>query len=275
MQIERTNQLSEKILILADFSEGNWKAIQFAMENLYQANSEICIVQTWQKTNFGFSMVRDLSPILLDIAKSELGGLKLKLLKNYKIEESQITLYPFEGDLPAFFNNKMYKDFKWHVVMAPCEKVCDLSDNPRIAEIIDEIKQPLYILTGKKENTELCDVNVFASTKKPSSSIVNCLANLSTQKRIAFRVYLDTSTYSVSIIEACKRLFSKVCKSPSLQFYELGKNSSLQIIGNLTQENGQRLLIFDEKYQRKYNMKLKSCLDSWFLKSKGISVGNF
>ena len=273
MKIERNNQPSEKILILADFSEGNWTAIQFAMKNLYQSNSEICIVQTWQKTNFGFSMVRDLGPILQGIAKSELEGMKQKLLKNYKIEESQISLYPFEGDINSFFNSRLYKDLKWQVVMAPGEKACNLLDNSRIAEIIDEIKQPLYILTDTKENTEIFNVNVFASTKKPSNSVVKCLADLSEQKRIAIRIYLDTSTYSVSIIEASKRLFSKVCKGQSLQFYELENSCSQQIMKKLPEDNGQRLLIFDENYQRKYNSKLKSCLDSWFVKSKGISVG--
>lgn len=275
MQKERNYQLSEKILILADFSEGNWKAIQFAMEHLYQEGSEICIVQTWQKSNFGFAMVRDLGPILQNIAVSELGGMKTKLLKNYKIQESQVKLFPFEGDLSSFFTSKLYLNQKWQVVMAPSEKTCNLTNNPRIAEIIDEIKQPLYILTGIKENTEIDDVIVFSSTKKPSNLIQSCLAKIALQKKIVFRVYLDTSTYSLSIIEACKRLFSKICKRSDLQFYESDNGYSQQSLENLPPEKGQRVLIFDENYQRKYNTKLKSYLDLWLVKSKGICVGNF
>lgn len=274
MQTKRNNKPNEKILILADFSEGNWRAIQFAMKHLFQSGSEICIVQTWQKANFGFSMVRDLAPILQNIAINELEVIKTKLLKNYPLDDTQIKLYPFEGNLPSFFSSEVFQDKKWHVVMAPGENSCKLSSNPRIAEIIDGIKQPLYILTGESSNTEIDDVNVFAKTVKPSKSVLSSLAKMALNKEIEFRVYLDSSTFSVSIIEACKRMFSKVCKGSSLQFYE-SENADNQLgLGNLPQENGQRLIVFDENYQRKYNTKFRSYIDSWFVRSKGICVGN-
>ena len=274
MQIKRNSKPNEKILILADFSEGNWKAIQFAMKHLYQSGSEICIVQTWQKPNFGFSMVRDLAPILQNIAVNELEVIKTKLLKNYELQDSQIKRYPFEGNLPSFFASEAFRDEKWQVVMAPGENARKLSCNPRIAEIIDAIKQPLYILTGDNSHTEIADVNVFTTTVKPSKSVLSSLAKIALQKEIVIRVYLDCSTYSVSIIEACKRLISKVCKSSSLQFYESENSGNQQGLENLPQENGQRIIVFDENYQRKYNTKLRSCIDSWFIRSKGICVGN-
>ncbi len=274
MQIKRNSKPGEKILILADFSEGNWKAIQFAMKQLYQSGSEICIVQTWQKSNFGFSMVRDLAPILQNIAVNELEGMKTKLLKHYELQDSQIKLYPFEGDLLSFFKSETFLNEKWHVVMAPGEDSCKLSSNPRIAEIIDDIKQPLYILTGENSNAEIDDVNVFTTSVKPSVSVLSSLAKIALNKEIVFRVYLDSSTYSVSIIEACKRLFSKECKSSSLQFYESENSANQQGLENLPRGHGQRVIVFDENYQRKYNTKLRSCIDSWFIRSKGICVGN-
>ncbi len=273
MQIKRNSKPNEKILILADFAERNWKAIQFAMRHLYQSDSEICIVQTWQKTNFGFSMVRDLAPILKSIAEDELEQMKTKILKNYEILDSQIKLHSFEGDLPSFFSSETFQNEKWHVIMAPNENACKLSCKPRITEVIDGIKQPLYILTNDNPNTEIVNVTVFASVE-PSKSFLSSLAKIALQKGVVFRVHLDCSTYSVLLIEACKRLFSKVCKNSYLQFYESKNNSSQQGLENLPQEQGQRIIVFDGNYQRKYNSKFRSCIDSWFIKSKGICVGN-
>ncbi len=273
MQIKSDSKPNEKILILADFAERNWKAIQFAMKHLYQSDSEICIVQTWQKANFGFSMVRDLAPILKGIAEDELELMKAKILKNYKIKDSQIKLHPFEGDLPSFFSREAFQDERWQVVMAPNENACKLSCNPRITEVIDGVKQPLYLLTNDNPNTEIVNVTVFA-TVKPSKSVLSSLAKIALEKEIVFRVCLDCSAYSASIIEISKKIFSKACKSPSLQFYESKNNSNQQGLENLSQENGQRIIVFDENYQRKYNTKLRSRIDSWFIKSKGICVGN-
>jgi len=273
--VSENNRSKERILILADFSEGNWEAIQFAMEYLCKANSEICIVQTWQKPNFGFSMVRDLSTILQNIAKNELEGLKRKLLSHYTFSDSQIHLYPFEGDLPGFFKREEYRDKNWQVVMALSENGYQLSDNPRIIEIIDKVEQPLYILSDLKNIRSVSDVFVLSDTNNPSDSIPIALGRIAVKNKILFRICLNSSVQSRLTIEKRKRMYSDACRNSGLLFLEIENGTGQKEFNDFAIEKGQRIMIFDQNQHRKFSGVLKSCLDSWLVRSKGISIGNY
>jgi hypothetical protein len=269
------NQGKDRILILADFSEGNWEAIQFAMEYLYQANSEICIVQTWQKPNFGFSMVRDLSSILQNIAENELESLKRKILTVYALSDSQIRLFPFEGDLPGYFKSEMYRDNNWHVVMASSENGNQLTDNQSIIEIIDKVGQPLYILSGLKGLSDFSDVFVLSDTNNPSNSILTALERIAVGNKISFRVCLNSTEQSRLTIEKSKRKYSDACRDSRLIFLEAANGAGKKEFNDFATENGQRIMIFDQNKHRKFSGAFKLCMNSWFIRSKGISIGNY
>ncbi len=274
MQIESgNNQDKDRILILADFSEGNWEAIQFAMEYLWKANSEICIVQTWQKPNFGVSMVRDLSSILQNISENELESLKRKILKVYALSDSQIRLFSFEGDLPGFFKSEMYLDNNWHVVMASNEN--QLSDNPRIIEIVDKVGQPLYLLSGLKGLSDFLDVFVLSDTNNPSNSILTSLERIAVGNKISFRVCLNSSEQSRLTIEKSKKKYSDACRDSRLIFLEAANGAGKKEFNDFATEKGQRIMIFDQNKHRKFSGAFKLCMDSWFIRSKGISIGNY
>lgn len=273
--VSENNQAKERILILADFSEGNCEAIQFAMEFLYKANSEICIVQTWQKPNYGSSMLRDLSSILKNIAEDELKGLKRNLLADYTLSDSQIHIFPFEGDLPGFFKSEFYRDGNWQVVLASSENGSQLSGNPRIIEIIDKVGQPLYILSGLKGLSSFSDVFVLSDTDNPSQSIQTALGKIAVRNNVLFRVCLNSSEQSRLHIEKNKRVFLTACSDSRLLFLETEKGDGKKEFSDFATEKGQRIMIFDQNRNRKFRGVLKSYLDSWFVRSKGISIGNY
>ena len=59
--------MAKNILILADFFEGTWDAICFAMRFLRNGETTINLLQTYQKHEVGHSMHRDIVPILENI----------------------------------------------------------------------------------------------------------------------------------------------------------------------------------------------------------------
>lgn len=273
--VSESNQSNERILILADFSERNWEAIEFAMEHLYNKDSLVCIVQTWKKPNFGFSMVRDLSSILQGIAENELEDLKIKLVNKYALTESQILLYPFEGDLLEFFASALYRDKKWQVVMASAENGHVLSDNPRIIDIINSVEQPLYVLAGFEGGKAVSDVFVLPDAPQPSASILSVLEKISKQEKVLFRVCLDSTIQSRHSIDSTKTLISKACKQSQLLFLDSGNEGEYKEFRKFAKVKGRRVMVFDQNPQRKFRDGLKSCLDFWLIRSKGIYIGNY
>jgi len=273
--VSENNQAKERILILADFSEGNCEALQFTMEFLYKKNSEIYIVQTWQKPNFGSSMVRDLSSILKNIAKDDLMGLKRNLLADYTLSDSQIRLFPFEGDLSGLFKSEFYRDGNWQVVMASSENGYQLSGNPRIIEIIDKVGQPLYILSGLKGLSSFSDVFVLSDTENPTQSIQTALGKIAVRNNVLFRVCLNSYEHLHLHIEKSKKVFLNTCSDSRLLFLETEKGDGKKEFNDFATEKGQRIMIFDQNRNRKFSGGLKSCLDSWFVRSRGISIGNY
>ena len=265
----------EKILILADFCDGNWNAIQFAMNYLYKTNSEICIVQTWHRPNFGFSMVRDLSPILQKNTENELEGLKRRLLSYYPLSDSEIHLISFEGDLNAFFNSSLYANKNWQVVMAANEGRYKLSENSRIAEIIDKVIHPLYIISGSKLNDCMSDGFVLSETNNPSQSVLEALSKITAQNKILLRVCINFSEQSRESFEKSKKIYTDHCRNTRMVFLEVGNGTGEQESNDFAAEIGQRIMIFDQNRYRKFTGGLKSCLGSWLVRSKGIIIGNY
>ncbi|PKQ64084.1 hypothetical protein BZG01_14965 [Labilibaculum manganireducens] len=272
--VSETCRTRENILILADFSDGNWDAIQFAMKYLYRTHSEIGIVQTWHRPNFGFSMVRDLSPILQKNAENELETLKRKLLSSYTLSDSQIHLFPFEGDLTAFFTSNLYAGKNWQVVMASGEDGYQLSENPRILEIIDKVGHSLYILSGWKGIGFRSDGFVLSDTNNPSQQVLEALSNITAEGKSFFRVCLNSSEQSRESTEKQKIIYRDNCRNARLLFLEAGKGNGQEEFNDFATEKGQRIMIFDQNRYRKFTRSLKSCLDLWLVRSKGIIIGH-
>lgn len=136
------------VLILADFSDGSWHATSFAMQFLYQNESPIAVLQTYQKPNFGHFMVRNLIPHLKEITKHELKTLKTKLLANYKIEKESINTISLMGDLNVILHKKLAFNGTHNIVLGTYGSFTNscTMQNHCLARIIDRSNNPLFIL---------------------------------------------------------------------------------------------------------------------------------
>ena len=178
MRTRKADTQIKNILILADYSDGNKAAIYFVMRYLYCPGSIVHIIQTWQKPNFGSSMVRDLSSMLENIAISELDNLKKYLQARYSMPVNQIRLISFEGDLSTFFKTDAYRSQDWQVVLgSPNYENFSLSKS-RMNEVIDNVYEDLFVLTGLDSDNRISKFFILADTPKRNSS------NLSVLKKI-------------------------------------------------------------------------------------------
>jgi len=271
-EIDTSIKGKSNILILADYSEGNRAAIHFTMRYLYRPGSLIHIIQTWQKPNFGSSMVRDLSPMLEGIANSELASLKSHLQTRYSMPDDQIRLIPFEGDLPAYFKSESYKSQEWQIVMGSRNYESLFSNKSRMNELIDQVSQDLFVLVGLEANHSISEIFMLADTSKTATS------NLSVLKKIAISENPNINVCLSRSFETSEERKSRVlplienCKGASVTFSQVEKGEGQKEIQEFTRKGRSQLVMFEKNPKRKFQNSMKACLDSWLLKSKGIRV---
>ncbi len=261
---------NNKILILADFSEGNHSAIDFAMKYLYNKGSKIYFIQTWQKPSYGASMVRDLAPILKDISDRELKALKADAVKNYHLDAADIELLSYEGELTDFFNTEMYKQYSWQVVFALNEFYNDLQRNPRFKNILTSVKQPLYVLQNCKSAGSVKSICISNSNSEISEAILGPLQKICMTQKCDVHVGLSINDISIHDKANLVKAYSSACSNASVRFENLSKDHKLEL-----NRNDCVLWIYNDKKVKCEEKNLISYFDKWFVKSKGITVDNF
>jgi len=271
-EIDTSISGKSNILILADYSEGNMAAIHFAMRYLYRPGSSIHIIQTWQKPNFGSSMIRDLSPMLENIANSELDSLKSHLQKRYSMPDEQIRLISHEGDLASFFGTEFYKSQEWQIVMGSRNYENLFTNKSRMNELIEQVSQDLFMLVGFEHNNEISEIFMLADTPKTASS------NLSVLKKIAVSENPNISVCLSQAFESTEDRKERVlplienCKGAKIGVSLIENGTGQKELREFSKGKGNRLIMFEKNTKRKFQNGFKTCLDSWLLKSKGIRV---
>ncbi|WP_282016533.1 hypothetical protein [Marinifilum flexuosum] len=258
----------DRILILADFTEGNACAIDFSLKYLCSENSKIYLMQTWQKPSFGSSMLRDIAPILKDISNGELNALKNKVLKEYQLQDDRVELLSFEGDLLNFFKSDVYRNENWQVVLSLKEDSSDLQFNPRFKEIVEASNQTLYILNHCNPGEQINQIYVRNDKATISTPILGSLQKICSEQKCNVLVDLDSNHITSDEKAKMMKRFENACENASVKT----KNRS---------ENGQEtpgsksLSIYHIDQSVKKKSDLLSYFDKWFVKSKGITVRNF
>ncbi len=179
-----SNNLAKKqpaILILADFSDGSWHAIDFAMRFLYTPESTLFILQTFQSPNFGQSMVRNIIPRLKRITRYELNVLRTKVLRHFKIKANQIKLLSFKGELVNILQNKLNLKYSYNIVIGTSSSFTDscTMQNLCVTKVINYSNNPVFILPqmfeGKEAQKILWGANPF---KVPSLQVRNHILSI-------------------------------------------------------------------------------------------------
>ncbi len=272
MEMNTSIKKESNILILADYSEGNRAAIHFAMRYLYRPGSLIHIIQTWERPNFGSSMVRDLSPMLEGIANSELESLKSHLKSRYSMPDDQVRLISFEGDLPEFFKSETYQSQEWQVVMGSRNYESLFSNRSRMNELIDKVSQDLFVLLGFEDNNAISEIFMLADTPKTASSNLSVLKKIAISEKPLINICLSRSFETAEERKSRVLPLIENCKGASLTFSQVEKGEGQIETQAFAKSRRSQLLMFEKKSQRRFQNGIKACLDSWLLKSKGIRV---
>ena len=254
------------ILILADYSEGNMSAIYFAMRYLYRPGSLVHIIQTWQKPNFGSSMVRDLSPMLENIAIRELENLRNYLKERYSMPDNQLKLISYEGDLSSFFKSERYKSKEWQVVLGSTNYENLFSSKGRMNEIINNVSEDLFVLTGEKNVNSISDVFMLADTPKTNSSNLSILKKIAISEKPNIKVCLSSSFESSASRKSRVLPLIENCKGAKLSFSQFENGEGQKEIQEFSKNGKNKLVVFEKNSERKFQNGLKACLDSWLLK---------
>jgi hypothetical protein len=263
---------NSNILILADYSEGNMAAIYFAMRYLYRPGSLVHIIQTWQKPNFGSSMVRDLSPMLESIATRELENLKNYLKERYSMPDDQLKLISYEGNLASFFKSERYKSQEWQVVLGSTNYENLFSSKGRMNEVINNVSEDLFVLTGEKNVNSISDVFMLADTPKINSSNLSILKKIAISEKPNINVCLSSSFESSASRKSRVLPLIENCKGAKLSFSQVENGDGQKEIQEFSRNGKNKLVVFEKNSDRKFQNGIKVCLDSWLLKSKGIRV---
>ncbi|TKG97154.1 hypothetical protein EYV94_01635 [Puteibacter caeruleilacunae] len=269
MGVGHNNKHKQKnILVLADFSEGSWNSVEFALEHLFDDRAVVYLLQTWQKPGYGSTIAKDLSPMLRSIAENEVMLLKEKILQNYRINPEIVNTINFEGEVTAFFQSELYVKNDWEVVMSIQMSSDCLIKNPRVGNIIDQVGQPLYVLTGEEE-MDIEDVLVVADSEKPSQQMLGTLCSLTTNSnvRVCFCVN-ENNEHNVKLV--VREEFS----GKNVSFLRFS-NRVHKELNSYIKRKGKQLLVFDKNKQRKLRNSLRGYVDSWLVKTKGIRIISF
>ena len=187
------------ILILADFSDGRWHAISFAMQYLYTPGSPVTILQTFQKPNFGQAMLHNIVPRLKEIIEHEFKDLKYRLLKNFSIDPGQVSLLSLNGELVNLLKYKLDANTTYNIVIGTYSSFADscTMQNMCMAKLINCVSSPLFILPQffeKKESNQLLFVpNPYkVPTQHTTNQVLDICRKLNPELDILFVVEKDS-----------------------------------------------------------------------------------
>ncbi len=271
-KIDRSIKKKSNILILADYSEGNRAAIHFAMRYLYRPGSLIYVIQTWEKPNFGSSMVRDLSPMLESIAKSELEGLKMHLQERYSMPDDQICLIAYEGNLSAFFKTEQYQSMEWQVVLGSRNYESLFTSKDRMTELVDQVSQDLFVLSGFENDYAISEIFILADTPTMASPNLSLLKKIAISENPNVNVCLSRSYGSPEDKELRQQAIIDSCKGARLTFSQVDHSVGQKELKAFSRGGKSKLIILERNPKRRLQSGLNACLDSWLLKSKGIRI---
>ncbi len=96
---EKLSGSKKYILVIADCYYGRMHAGRFAVKNLFDNNSIIILLQTYQPPQQRKEMSNGISPLLKKIAERELREFKARLLGEFDLPSSKVQVMVREGDL--------------------------------------------------------------------------------------------------------------------------------------------------------------------------------
>ena len=153
MQLNKENtnpEMIRNILVIVDYMEGAKKAALFASRNLALQDSEMILLQTYQKRSFGQSMLRNITPILEKTARQELSELKNQIVRNTGINPQNISKKVIEGELLSVLKQRFRHKTGTALVLGIDQEMPNSTVYCKklIGSIVKSGIRPLYIISN-------------------------------------------------------------------------------------------------------------------------------
>ncbi len=203
------------VLILADFSDGSWHAISFAMQFLYSPNSKLFILQTFQSPKFGMFMTRNILPRLKKITTHELNTLKSKLLANYNIKNEHIELLSFKGELASVLHNKLDLKYSYNIVIGTFSSFADSSTIQSfcLTKVLNRSRNALFILPKKFKQKESKKILFVGNPLKiPTTQIKNQILKICQKSNSELDILFVVKEEPQKMHEDAQQFFEKYFK---------------------------------------------------------------
>lgn len=241
--------MAKNILILADFFEGSWHAICFAMRHLRNGATTINLLQTYQKPDVGHSVHRDIIPILEKISIDELEELRSKILSQFEIPKRKIKLLSIEGNLSTLLSNQLKLNDVGGVVVGLYDSIPETGFliQRKISNIIKWSSHPLFFLPGRFSDSEIHKI-VFITNpySKPSVEVLDKLKYLSSKARSEIHVLFTARDNQDDIKSNIFKHLSGITVTTDYL-----RNASMDLIQNYLNQTSCDLVVIEKNnYQR-------------------------
>ena len=236
------------VLILADFSDGSWHAISFAMQFLYTKNSKLFILQTFQSPQFGLFMTRNILPQLKNITTHELNSLKTKLLINYNIEDKHIELLSFKGELVSVLQNKLDLKYSYNIVIGTYSSFSNslTMQNLCLTKVLNCSKNALFILPKQfKQNENRKILFVGNPLKVPTKQIKNQIIKICQKSNSELDILFVIEEESQKMQKDVQYFFENYFKEVNYEINYVKNRSVCSGMKNFMKNNCKDLIIVE------------------------------
>jgi len=266
--------MAKNILILADFSEGTWDAVLFAMKFLRDGEPTINLLQTYQKPEAGHSMHRDIVPILEKISLDDLEKLRSKILTQFEIPKRKVRLLPIEETLSSLLSNQLNLKNIVGVIAGLYNSTPDTGFliQRKISRVIKCNSYPLFILPGRFSDSTIHKI-VFITDpyKKPSAKVLDKLIYLSGKARSEIHILFATRDDAHDNQENIKSSIIKQLSGINVTTDYL-HNASMDLIQNYLNLMSCNLVIIEKNNYQRLRRSFTINLKSSFTCTDGIPV---
>lgn len=221
----KKKQNRKTILLLVDCLPGALRAGRFVLNNLYDSQTRIILLQTFNIQGFGLFMMRDLSQKLREISLYDLTVLKNSLIEEFGIPSRNIKKLAIEGDLATIVNQKFRKDNNLSVVVgSDRHQVINKTTNKHTISFIKKsIIRPIFLI---EDNITLIDRSKIIIVSDNPDQIPELtkkiLVDISEKDDLEIEYATGKKNRNTSIPHGTARFFSKDIRvdSPSLNIIE-------------------------------------------------------
>jgi len=217
-QLKKNRQEGKNIILLADCIQGVMRAAEFAVKYLYDRDSKIILLQTYQNPSFGVTMIRNISVLLRKIGKMELTEMKDRLMERFGLPGSKIEKILAEGDVRKVLNSKLFTQRNTSVLLGFESEINHKSASCRkvITKLLQSGVRPVFLVSDCITVIEEHRVFLIATDEKKLSFVfLNLIKSLCNENNMNLKFITGDNREKAGLSAHTFRQFSEPAETMS------------------------------------------------------------